>query len=76
MAANDIADRERADALDLGFCFCEGCGTTYIPHPGYANNGHQCHEDGTADKYEIRGCQPAHLLGGEYVDTFNLDSPA
>lgn len=54
MTAKDIMDRARADADDLGFIFCEGCGTTYIPHPGYENNGHQCHEDGTAEQYELK----------------------
>lgn len=54
MAAIEACEKARLGAEDMGFCFCEGCGTTYIPHPGYLNNGHQCNENGTLEKFEIK----------------------
>lgn len=45
--------REYAD--DMGFVFCEDCYAVSIPAPGYANDGHQCLTDGTADAYLLGG---------------------
>lgn len=47
------AAREYAD--DMGFVFCEDCYAVSHVVPYYANDGHQCLEDGTADRFKLPG---------------------
>lgn len=46
-----ITDDQRAEAEDMGYNICESCGVSSIPAPGYANEGHQCGDDGLKDEY-------------------------
>lgn len=46
-----ITAEQRAEAEDMGYDLCEDCGVSYLPAPGYQNNGHQCGEDGLQSKY-------------------------
>lgn len=43
----------RTYADDMGFSICDDCGTTFIPAPGFVNDGHQCNDDGTKDEYRL-----------------------
>ncbi|MNW60648.1 hypothetical protein D3C74_386510 [compost metagenome] len=47
---NIITTQQRAEAEDMGYNICETCGVSYVPAPGFFNDGHQCEDDGTQDK--------------------------
>lgn len=44
-----ISDAQRAEAKDMGWEICENCGTSFIPAPGYENDGHQCGKSDLGD---------------------------
>jgi len=45
--AQPITSESRAYAHDMGFDLCEECGAVFAPLPGFPNDGHTCHADGT-----------------------------
>lgn len=49
----DIRERQEY-ADDMGFETCTTCHTVFMPAPGFVNDGHQCGEDGTQDKFASR----------------------
>ena len=50
-AAYGPPDVARAYAEDIDGGFCEDCHIVYDIKPAFANDGHQCLEDGTTDRY-------------------------
>ena len=44
-------EKARDYADDIGAGYCETCNAVYEYALGYVNDGHQCLEDGTTDRY-------------------------
>lgn len=53
MSTKTITAEQREFADDMGYAVCESCAATYSPLLGWANDGHQCDEDGTKPKFMI-----------------------
>lgn len=49
----NISDQQREEVDDAGYAICEECATSYMPAPGFINDGHQCDDDGTKPEYVI-----------------------
>lgn len=53
MSTKTITAEQREFADDMGYAVCESCAATYSPLLGWANDGHQCDEDGTKPKFML-----------------------
>lgn len=53
MTQSLITEDQREFANDMGYAVCEACASTYSPLLGWANDGHQCSEDGTVVKFML-----------------------
>ena len=51
-----ITEQQREEADDAGFAICEECATSYMPAPGFMNDGHQCNENGLEDRFILPEC--------------------